>query len=384
MKQKFYKIFFGFLVFLLSASAASAQNELYWRESFSLSSTVTSDPGTNSTPYTYTGDAGTWTMYGIWTTTGTDCPAAGQGTGTNRHIRSTSAALGSGTTTPEDDTAYVITPVVTNGVQEVRFVRSRTQRRYTIWKTYDTEATTQNWILAAVVPKIAGFPNPTCADTSIVVNDANAKRIRIRFEALTNSDIDSVGLTNVIAFTLPVTFSNVKAYQKNSGIEVSWTSAGESNVKKYSVERSLDGKTFTEVGTVDARDGSTAQSYTWIDALPKSGNNFYRIKAYDANGSIKYTTILKVTIGKGGEAIIISPNPVRGNQLTLQLGNLSKGIYTLNVYNSTGQRVITQQLNHQGGSASEVLRLPSSAKSGMYNLQVSSNGVNLNKSFIVE
>ena len=44
---------------------------------------------------------------------------------------------------------------------------------------------------------------------------------------------------------LPILFSDVKAYEKNNGIQVEWTNLAEENLANYFVERSSDGRHFT-------------------------------------------------------------------------------------------------------------------------------------------
>lgn len=190
------------------------------------------------------------------------------------------------------------------------------------------------------------------------------------------------GTTTPTAF--PVTFSSAKAFQKNGGIQVDWTSATESSLSHYAVEKSNDGRIFKEVATVAATGrGTTPQNYNWYDATPSQGTNFYRVKAVNIDGSHKYTGILSVATGRGKAAIMIAPNPVRGNLLNLQMNNLAAGSYTLQLVNSVGQKVYGGTIVHQGGSSSESIALPSLQK-GMYTLQIANGATRMNKSVLID
>lgn len=184
----------------------------------------------------------------------------------------------------------------------------------------------------------------------------------------------------------PVTISNQKAFQKNNGIQVEWTSAAETNLSKYIVEKSANGIAFTETGTVNPTGNSSAATvYTWYDATPNTGNNFYRIKVVNKDGSSRYTSIMKVATGKGKTDFVISPNPVfKANLVTLQLNNFTKGTYYLNLYSSSGQKVLSKQMIHPEGSASEVLQLPASVKDGIYSMQIKGDNFNMSKSIIIK
>jgi hypothetical protein len=363
-----------FLLFTAAVSfslASYGQSQVYFREGFMEGSNFPTSAA-EAVPGQYRPlSSGTWYTYGAYRTTGTtgSCPTE---TGDASHVRF--ANLNAVTTT--NDSAYLITPVVFYGVNTLSFYNGRAARRFSIFKTVDTAATTSNWTFVTLVPA----DNTACQFTTVTINDANAKRVKMVARSGTDSDIDSVTLTST-SVILPVKFTTFNGTETNGKVKLTWGIATEVNTFRYVIERSIDGKTFTSAGSLNA---SLASTYNWIDIAPSNGTNFYRINAIDKDGASLYTSILKVKLGSKTTDIIISPNPVRGKQLTLQLGNLLKGTYTLNVYNSTGQTVITQQLNHQGGSASKVLPLPASAKGGMYNLQLSSNGVNISKPFIVE
>jgi len=183
---------------------------------------------------------------------------------------------------------------------------------------------------------------------------------------------------------LPVKFSNVKAYQQGSGIKVEWSNLTESNVADYKVERSVAGQTFAALTTVLAakNDGGRAD-YSFIDALPVNGVNLYRIRATEADGQKLYSVIVRVDTRGGITTITVYPNPVTAGQLSLQATELPKGLYNVQVYNAAGQQVHSQQLNHNGGSVTEMIQLPASLRSGMYNLFLSNGEVKLGKTFIV-
>ena len=385
MKQ-ILKLLFTMIGFLAISNFAKSQNQVYWRESFTPISPVTADPGATATPYTYTGDAGNWLMYGTWQTTGTSCVSGAVATG-NLHFRSTNAAVGASTPADvEDDTTYMITPAVPYGIQEVHLLRSRNNRRITIWKSSDNTQTTTNWTLVSVIPKSTASPVVLCTDTSITVADPTAKLIRFRLERAVNCDVDSIFLTSFAAIPLAVNFTNIKAYQKTSGVQIDWSISNDNNAASYVVERSADGSSFITGGNVNAQSSSTSTiNYSWYDAAPLSGNNFYRIKAVDRDGSVKYTSVMKVNISGGKPELIVSPNPVKGNVVNLQLTNVAKGTYTVSLYNISGQKIFTDQIKSEGGSSSQSLQLPSTVKAGTYNLQMNNGAdVKLNKTIVIE
>ena len=169
---------------------------------------------------------------------------------------------------------------------------------------------------------------------------------------------------------LPVTLTGIKAYQKNTGINVEWTFTQEIDMDHYEVEKSTTGANFNHGGTVlSSGNHSSAITYSWFDTNPNRGANFYRVKMFDKNGQITYSQIVKVVIGIG-TSISIYPNPVTNGSLSLQFNDQPKGSYDIRVLNSVGQIVFKTMINHNGGSATQTMQLPLSLSMGMYNLEV--------------
>jgi hypothetical protein len=354
---------------LTSSHNAYSQNE-YFREGFEAGNTF---PTADLPPQYVTGSSsGTWYINGIIVTNGSatnNCAAPAIPTIGISHAR-----LRGGTFIVPPDTAYLVTPVLDFGIQNLNFINGRSGRNFTIWKTPDTLATTTNWTLVSVLTS----PAICQLFTTVAINDANAKRLKIQSRG--DSDVDSVWITSTSTIT-PVHFSGMTAIQASGKIKVSWNVATEENTARYAVERSSNGASFSEVGSVAA---NNAKGYVWYDNSPLQAASFYRIKAIDKNGSSMYTSIVRINSLKSNADIAIAPNPVKGNLVNLQLSSVSRGAYTVSVTNSIGQQVFTKSLSHEGGSATYQLQLPSSIKSGVYNLQVKDGETVINKKVVVE
>ena len=171
--------------------------------------------------------------------------------------------------------------------------------------------------------------------------------------------------------SLPVSFTSIKAAQKNSGVQVEWNVATETNTKEYLVEKSFNGSTFRIAGTIPAVNNNRPASYKWLDVQPNKGLNYYRIKAIDNSNEIKYSEIVWMNTGKA-EGISIYPNPVTGNNFSLQLINKSKGDYVVRLYNDAGQTLYYKTIAHNAGSATETIQLPKSLPKGIYQLSIKS------------
>jgi hypothetical protein len=182
---------------------------------------------------------------------------------------------------------------------------------------------------------------------------------------------------------LPTTFLNVKAAQKNTGIEVSFTTANETNMSNYQVEESIDGNNFSKA-TIVAANNATTNVYNWFDGTVINGDNYYRIKAIEKNGTVKYSIVVKVKIGGKGAAFTVYPNPIKGGVVSLQMSNVEKGIYTVKIYNNIGQELAAKTINHNGGSATQSIDLGKGIASGAYNMQITNGTTVITKTVIIE
>ncbi len=181
---------------------------------------------------------------------------------------------------------------------------------------------------------------------------------------------------------LPVTLTNVKAFQQNNGITVAWNTQSESGMQQYEVEKSANGTSFSKVNTTPAKAG-TSNSYNYFDATPINGANYYRIKAISLNGDVKYSTIVVVRLGDKGTTLSVYPNPVKGNTVSIALNGLSKGNYTLSVFNQLGQQVLNRVVAHNGGNATQTIDL-GKLSAGLYELRLSNGETVLTEKLIKE
>ena len=191
-------------------------------------------------------------------------------------------------------------------------------------------------------------------------------------------------LLAIDAITIKAQAKNLPAGQAGNGVQVDWQAKTETDMDHYEVEKSIDGSNFSKQNTTAAIGNSTvAVNYGWFDVNPVKGNNFYRIKAFDKTGNIKYTSIVKVNIGSARPAISVMPNPVTNNSFGLQLTDLEKGVYTLVMYNNLGQQVYNTKLQHDGGSAIKHIQPGVDFASGSYRLLLQGdNNVRLTTSII--
>ena len=195
----------------------------------------------------------------------------------------------------------------------------------------------------------------------------------------------TLGSTSSLDNPLPVLFANVRAYEKNGGIQIEWSNMTEKDVAGYTVERSGNGTDFSALSQHSPTSNQNDRvDYSSFDANPAQGINYYRIKAQETTGKIVYSKVLTVSIGSTTESLRLYPNPVIGNQITISMSNIKRGKYTLRVINTAGQDIFQQVINNQSSNLTQTLDLPSTIKAGVYNLVINGDNYRETKTFVVQ
>ena len=212
----------------------------------------------------------------------------------------------------------------------------------------------------------------------------NPVTVNTSLHFITRDDIDSFSQWTIGSSLtpLPVKMLNFTAVlQDPQTARLDWVTASELNNDHFIVERSLDGVNFDEVGTVKGN-GTTGDehTYTYLDKhidLLLSKTIYYRLKQVDINGLVidpgtGVREVILSQIVKSGETkvwynreetrmyvnidrtsqmnasilitdisgkILASQNIMTNNgitQLTLNMENFAKGIYTITISDNTG------------------------------------------------
>jgi hypothetical protein len=215
--------------------------------------------------------------------------------------------------------------------------------------------------------------NGRLKETVKLSNPANAATDRANIANSANWDFDDTNPFTLPGnlFILPVNFSWVKATERSGRVQVDFGVGVEEQVSEYQIQRSVDGRVYSTIGTIPA---SRVTSYSFPDATPNAGNNFYRIKAVDISGDIRFSTVVNINLSRAGKGINVYPSAVRNNRFMLQITNLPAGSYKLNLHSATGQLVMSRVLNHGGGSATQTINIPASLQKGVYKVSLTGAG----------
>ncbi|HSY76938.1 MAG TPA: T9SS type A sorting domain-containing protein, partial [Bacteroidia bacterium] len=219
-------------------------------------------------------------------------------------------------------------------------------------------------------PDLNAFLIDSAAQTSTPINLSDSASTTVNFSVTYDPATYAANRFYIIFRPAPgsVTYSNVTATQENKNIAVQWIVTDQLNINKYIVERSTDGANFYPVDTTAATNVST---YNWVDVDPGIGSYYYRIRSIDNAGAIEYSKTVEVVIGKGIiKGIAVYPNPVTDEILHLQMNNMPAGEYGIRVMDVSGQVILTETINHDTFSETQLIQLNKGLANGMYLLEI--------------
>jgi len=163
---------------------------------------------------------------------------------------------------------------------------------------------------------------------------------------------------------LPVTLISFTAKKEGQTATLSWSTSSETNSDRFEVERSQNRKTWLKVGDVLSNGESlSVKPYSFVDKNPINGENLYRLKMIDNDGSFAYSRIesLSFTVD---QSVSLYPNPVANSQqLKIEVADWNT-VKMVKVFDSRGKVIFESSNSLETGIKTDYL------SSGLYIVQV--------------
>lgn len=236
-------------------------------------------------------------------------------------------------------------------------------------------------------PDGQNFPSPvTCRSFTTNGNLTDITGLLANTEYLLMAD----GVANTKAVfnltfngsALPIKLTSFAGETLNTSNLLKWTADINTGTSKIIIEKSLDGIKFESIGVLSGTDLlKSANSFN--DNNPAIGNNFYRLCVVSNLGEKEYSNVV-VLKRKDKLLLSINPNPAKGFT-NIQLSSETNGKYAIEVFNTSGQKVISNNIILNGNTSNIKLNL-GNLSNGIYQLVVLDSQFNrvINKSLVVE
>ncbi len=159
-------------------------------------------------------------------------------------------------------------------------------------------------------------------------------------------------------------------YDDPSGIRLYWATELEENSALFHVERSGNGTSWEEIGTVVASGKTTERTpYRHLDERPYSGNNFYRIVLEDIDG-VQQESEVKSIKHFGFFNLTMFPNPAAlGQQITLNFEGEEHHEFQVELIDKYGTRLQRESYESDWGT-NQLSFIPKATRRGKYFVRV--------------
>ncbi|MDY0392795.1 MAG: T9SS type A sorting domain-containing protein [Candidatus Bipolaricaulis sp.] len=160
-----------------------------------------------------------------------------------------------------------------------------------------------------------------------------------------------------------------------STVNVDWITASEYNNDRFELEKSINGVDFERIATVNSKGNSSEFSnYTYEDNAPVYGNNYYRLRQIDFDGTEKLSKIAHAFVN--GEVELVSdiyPNPASDKCMIYFNQSVNQKV-TVFVYNLSGTVVGAREAFLNGMKSLDISDLINGFSSGVYYVNVMTEG----------
>ena len=178
--------------------------------------------------------------------------------------------------------------------------------------------------------------NPLAPARTTAITVLASARANTVFRSVTFAPVGSSAIGTVF---LPLTLQSFSARLENGVAKLWWATSNAINVKKFEIEKSNDGNSFTYLASVVATNGSSLLNYTFNDASLTGNTIYYRLKIIDNDGTFAYSKIINVSTNTTSKATVrLASNPVIGDVLGV-LHNSASKVSNINIFSASGSLV---------------------------------------------
>jgi hypothetical protein len=212
------------------------------------------------------------------------------------------------------------------------------------------------------------LPLPTTQGT---VRDITGFKLQQNISASAGTtEFDNIVFTDLLGNSvLPIELKSFSGKEDNKSIVLNWATASESNNKNFEVLRSSDGKSFKSIGSVDGAINSNEEvKYSFVDANPLGGVNYYKLKQNDLDGKSSYSEVIAVNSKLEETKLAVYAT----NSINVSITSPNKTNGKLSLFDTTGRLIETKNVSLENGFNTVILN--QNLNKGIYFVTLESEG----------
>jgi hypothetical protein len=225
----------------------------------------------------------------------------------------------------------------------------------------------QLWYNGVQITKGADGVNPPSVANPYIIPSYTLAVLAVKFTGLGSNQtvfnyayydaanvMDGTPATYTInwATVLPLKLLSFTAIVKDTHPDLNWTTATEDNLSHFVIQKSDDGKSFTDVGVVFAKGSGTEKTnYEFLDDKTSTKQTivYYRLCSIDKDGKIEYSETRILRFGNESiqtVSVLTYPNPANNElKITIPASWQNKQV-RYELFSNNGQAVIRNDITN--------------------------------------
>ncbi|MBK8451666.1 MAG: T9SS type A sorting domain-containing protein [Saprospiraceae bacterium] len=248
-----------------------------------------------------------------------------------------------------------------------------------------TTGTGEGLTITASIPDMTSFAEKNNLrlvgwDGSSWIDLSNSATANGNIENSTLIGTMKMGITAIaigsIELSLFIKLENFAATSINCNTIITWSTLEENNTESFIVEQSFDAIDFHSIATLIATGSMNGTNNYKISISQPSGIVFYRLKIINKDGTSSYSKIILIQNNcNEKDYMIVYPNPVSAyEKINLRFETYYRGNADLVIFNTLGQRILTQPILVNGGINLISLKLEELTAAVYFIIVLSENG----------
>lgn len=148
---------------------------------------------------------------------------------------------------------------------------------------------------------------------------------------------NGVVLIGNLPVDLSLFYGAIDSYHK---INLEWVTESEENNAFFEIERSRDGLVFEKIGRVTGNGNTFSRYYySFLDKQPGLGENYYRLKQVDFDGSYTYSELIMVEMVQDLSTLLSVAPSVAESEVDILFSQLPRTNYLIEIFDSNGVNI---------------------------------------------
>lgn len=186
----------------------------------------------------------------------------------------------------------------------------------------------------------------------------------------------------VLAAPLPIELLSFTAVSKEKSVDTRWSTATELNNDYFTLQRSVDAKSFEDIAIIDGAGNSTnKRDYSFLDRAPLSGLSYYRLKQTDFDRQFTFSETIAVKFN--GNGFVVFPNPAN-NKVTILADQNRQDRFVIQLLDISGRIVFHQNVEFEGSNLNKFELDVSPFARGVYTLISTSQNSNFVEPLVLQ